>query len=486
MNEHLLIVGAGLMQLPVIDLAKKNAISTVCLDGNPDAPGREKADFFYRVDIKDESACLKAAKAHRARHRLDGVITVGTDFSTTVAWIAEHLSLPGLPYRTVLLAKDKGRMRARFAEKNVPSPRFEIRSGADDLARPPVFGFPAVVKPVDNMGARGVRRVDDPDGWRQAAQEALSFSSSARIIVEQYIDGPEFSLDAIVRSGEVRITGFADRHIFFPPHFVELGHSFPSAFSSEVVSAVSRAFIEGIQALGLTEGAAKGDVKLGPEGPVIGEIAARLSGGFMSGWTYPLSSGRSSILWAVETALGRPLSEQGPDLGRPVVERAFFSIPGELASIEGIAQARAVPGVEEFFTLAKAGDQVVFPRNNVEKCGNLLVTGATRAEAEARADEARSRLLLRLKPRCPATEAFLRADDQPWIFPDKTGSANHAMDVFGVSLTRRLEQLRAIFPGLDPETPFVREALLKGGLQGAVYAAETQGGQRWTGLPPNW
>ena len=114
------------MQLPAIDHAHVLGVKVLCLDGNPDAPARGRADWFSAVDIKDKDACLAAAAEHRAVHGLAGVVTVGTDFSTTVAWIAGHLGLPGTPYEAALLAKDKGLMRERFLREGVASPRFGV------------------------------------------------------------------------------------------------------------------------------------------------------------------------------------------------------------------------------------------------------------------------------------------------------------------------------------------------------------------------
>ena len=105
------------------------------------------------------------------------------------------------------------------------------------------------------------------------------------------MDGPEFSIDSLVFEDKLVITGFADRHIYYPPYFIEMGHTMPTEFSEEERNKVIKAFAKGVKALGLSCGAAKGDMKLTSNGAMIGEIAARLSGGYMSGWTFPYASG---------------------------------------------------------------------------------------------------------------------------------------------------------------------------------------------------
>ena len=486
MTRHLLLIGGGVMQLPVIEFAHKLGVKVVCFDGNPSAPGREKADWFEVCDIKDQGRCLERAQAHRQRHRLDGVITAGTDFSTTVAWIAGAMDLPGTPYEAALGAKDKGLMRQRFAEAGVSSPRYRVFESLPESTPALEFPFPVVVKPTDSMGARGVRLVDKATDLLPALEEALGFSGSRRAIIEEYIDGPEFSLDAIVRQGRVLRCGLADRTIVFPPAFVEIGHTFPSQASPSVQNAVWEEFERGISALGLTWGAAKGDVKFSPtRGAVIGEIASRLSGGYMSGWTYPLTSGRSSILWAVQTALGDELSPQSEETALPVAERAWIGLPGRIRSIRGVAQARAIPGVQDLFLFTAEGKETVFPRNNVEKLGNVIVTGTSPADAEETARRARNLVVFEYEAPVAATEAFLTGQGpEPWWFPLARGLPETSAegwlerarsggwkDLYGNTLDDLVIHLEA--EGLTPWTRPERfwRSLLVGGLCGARYAA---------------
>jgi biotin carboxylase len=173
-------------------------------------------------------------------------------------------------------------MRSCFRKAGLPSPEFFTITGTGTIERP-ALPFPLVVKPVDNMGGRGCRRVNSMEEYIEAAADAIRFSRSGRAIVESYMEGPEFSLDAIVYHGDITICGFADRHIFFPPYFIEMGHTIPTDIASAQQKALLETFYDGIRALGLAEGksisAAKGDIKLTEKGPMIGEIAARLSGG---------------------------------------------------------------------------------------------------------------------------------------------------------------------------------------------------------------
>lgn len=409
-QKRILILGAGLLQRPALEIARKKDWYIVVADGNPNAPYISLADAFEHVDLKDKEGMAEVALAHQ----VDGVFTAGTDFSSTVAWAAEKAGLPGIGYEAALRATDKGLMRQAFSLKGVPSPRFAVLEQGDPL--PDDFDFPLVIKPVDNMGARGIRRIDTSHELERAVPGALALSRRGQVIIEEYIEGPEYSLDAIVEDGSVTVCGFADRHICFAPYFVEMGHTMPTSVTAADRKAVIRAFEQGIQAIGIRNGAAKGDIKMGKNGPVIGEIAARLSGGYMSGWTYPYSSGVEVTEAALNIAVGLKAGNLSPVKTLTVAERAWISIPGIIQSRSGVEEAGSIPGVKDVFSRYQPGDQVVFPVNNVQKCGNVIAAAQTRSEAAAAADRARSRVFIRLKPDEESTRRFL--SDKPGWIPD--------------------------------------------------------------------
>jgi len=407
------VLGAGVMQIPALRIAKERGWRVVAADGNVRAPGTVWVDQFEHIDLKDTEALEAAARRIAEKTGLDGVMTAGTDFSASAAWVAERLGLPGISYETALNASDKSRMRSVFSAAGVPSPRFTVLDravSAGDL--PPELPFPLVVKPVDNMGARGCRLVRDSAELASALADALGHSRSGRAIVEEYLEGPEFSLDALVHEGAISICGVADRHVTFAPYFVEMGHTMPTAFPERDVAEVVRVFEAGIRALGIRNGAAKGDIKLTAQGAVIGEIAARLSGGYMSGWTYPYASGVDPVSGALDIAVG-----EAPRNIRPVrkwfsAERAFLSIPGIVAAVSGGRDALSEPFVKDVFFRLSPGDQVVFPSNNVEKGGNVISQAPEYNSAVKASESAARRILVRLEALNPATDAFLSGEDR--------------------------------------------------------------------------
>jgi biotin carboxylase len=415
-KTQIIILGAGVMQGPVIRIAKEMGLYTVVVDADAGALNAPLADRFERIDLKDKEG-IEALGRSLLPEGLGGIMTAGTDFSASVAWAAERLGLPGIPYEAALNASDKGRMRACFEKAGVPSPAYRVLSGPGEA--PADLSLPAVVKPVDNMGGRGCRRVNSRPEMEEALAEALRFSRSRRAIVEDFMEGPEFSVDALVYDDEITICGLADRHIFFPPYFIEMGHTMPTRFPQPDQDALLETFRAAVRSLGIAgkgrRGAAKGDVKLSPAGPMIGEVAARLSGGYMSGWTYPYSSGVQPIRGAIQAALGRRPGDLEPSRSWTCAERAFISIPGRVHSISGIEKARAA--VRDLFLRAEPGKDAVFPENNVSKCGNVIACAPGREEAVLAAEGAARSVLIRLEPRNPSTSAFLAIGPGQPVFP---------------------------------------------------------------------
>lgn len=379
-----MIIGGGLLQTPVITTAKKMGYQVIVTDYNPDAIGMKDADIPIVMSTRDIQGSVRVAKRQNEITPISGVLTVGTDASMTVAAVANALDLPGIKFEDAEAATNKLKMRMRFKEHNIPSPAFlPVWTLSDAKKGCKILGFPVVMKPSDNMGARGVMRIDNANQVADAFKFAKSASPSGELIVEQFMDGPELSIDAIIFNEEITITGVADRIIEYPPNFVETGHTMPSHLKIEMLEDACDVMRRGIKALGLTTGAAKGDIKVTKSGAMIGEIAARLSGGFMSAYTYPLSTGVDLMKAMIEVSLGHEPGNLEPVFNKVAIERAIICRPGVVKKITGLEEALKVPGIEEIFLNIKEGDTVVKPTSNVEKSGNIIAVGDTLKQAEA-------------------------------------------------------------------------------------------------------
>ena len=446
-NKNILILGASLLQKPAIQSAKELGCKVFVVDGNPKALCVPLADVFEQIDLKDEEKLLSYAKQIQKTEGLSGVFTAGTDFSKSVAYITENLGLPGHSYQSACNASDKALMRSCFKKSNVNSPNFVVLT-ENDL---PIIqndcknfllsnGFSLneslVIKPCDNMGARGCKKIenlDDNENFVDAVKDSIKNSRSGRAILEEFMDGKEFSIDALVYKNELLITGFADRHIFYPPYFIEMGHTMPTDLLYPDFLDVVTVFAKGVKALGLSCGAAKGDVKLTSKGVMIGEIAGRLSGGYMSGWTFPYSSDINLTKQGILLALGEKINLcpsqvevlqkksffkntyliKNCKIPKVCAERAWISIPGKVEKIYGLPNIEKNENsvLKDVFIRGK-GDDVKFPVNNVEKCGNIITLAETREEAIQEGENIIKNILLRLEPNNKITCDFLEKDLQ--------------------------------------------------------------------------
>lgn len=381
-NKSILIIGAGMLQVPAIKIASEKGLTTIVTDYNKDAPGMAIADFPLVVSTRDIDGTVRVVKDFNQKHKIDGVITVGTDASMTVAAVANALNLPGIKFENAEAASNKVKMRERLKSHGVPVPDFRKCWNEEDLHKAAKeLGYPLVIKPADNMGARGVMKIENELMLETAYQNAKKGSPSGNLIVEQYMKGPELSIDALIYDGEIFITGVADRIIEREPYFIEMGHVMPSALPEEKLNNAIEVFKAGIKALGLTIGAAKGDIKVTEDGAKIGEIAARLSGGFMSAYTYPLSSGVNLIANAIDIALGNPPENLVPTKDWVSIEKTILPAPGIVKDIIGVERTLAIDGVKELFIHVEIGDEINAPKSNVEKPLNYIIVRETREEA---------------------------------------------------------------------------------------------------------
>ena len=377
-----MIIGGGVFQVPVIKIAKSMGLKVVVTDYNPESEGMLLADYPIEVSTRNINLTVNTAKQFHISCPLDGVMTVGTDASQTVAAVADALNLPGIPFEVAERATDKIKMRQVLQEKGVPVPQFRpvwtLDEGREALNS---MELPLVIKPCDNMGARGVRKIERPDDLILAFREAKEASISGKLVIEEFMEGPELSLDALVYKEDIHITGVADRIIERSPYFVEVGHTLPSNLPEQQIEQTIEVFKQAICALGIDTGTAKGDIKFTSDGPKIVEIAARLSGGWMSAYTYPLSSGVNLYKAAIQIALGESPDGLKPKTTLIAAERSLIPPPGKILSIRGVEDARKIKGVREIILMKEAGDWVEEPKSNMGKVGYVITVAKTREEA---------------------------------------------------------------------------------------------------------
>src|ERR1700742_2666144 len=245
-------------------------------------------------------------------------------------------------------------MKKCFVSAGVPAPWFAEVSTPQELQRIAVErGRDLVIKPVDSRGSRGVQRVAQVEDLSQAFMLARSHSPSQRVMVEQYLEGPQVSTESVVIGGRCFTPGFSDRNYEYleryAPFFIENGGDLPSKLSPEIQAKVRDLVARAASAMGITDGTVKGDIVIHNGEPHVIELAAPLSGGFFCTREIPLNTGVDFIGAAIRVALGESIgeAEMMPKQAGPVVQRYAFPQPGKVVAIHGADDARRVSGVAE-------------------------------------------------------------------------------------------------------------------------------------------
>lgn len=393
-RRTLVVLGAGADQVFLIRTARELGLAVLALDRNPAAPGFALADEHAPISTRDvPSIVAHLEERARAGVELAGVITMGSDIPDAVSAVAARFALPGLPAETAALAVDKLAMKVRLAERGVRVPWFaEVRSARELRACMRQRGPDLVLKPVDRSGSRGVFRLERASPLDELFERARDFSYIGRVMVEEYLPGPQISTETVLWHGRAVTPGFADReytpelHARFKPQVMENGGWLPSRFTGAERAAIEREVERAARALGIERGTAKGDVVWTQDGPAVIEIAARLSGGDFCESLVPLSSGVNYVRAAVRIAIGEEpdWSELEPRRERHVANRYFFTEPGVLARTEGLDAVRAQPWIEKLELWVTPGGELPEIRSHADRAGVFVAVADERAELERR------------------------------------------------------------------------------------------------------
>ena len=394
-NKRLMVVGAGVFQVPAIRKAKDMGLTVVATDMKTEAPGLKLADIPVAVSTTDISGSIQVAR----EHKIDGVMTMASDVPVeTVAAIAEALGLPGIPLDVAKRARNKLLTHRRFAADGIPTAPFqEVRTVEEAEKAAVEIGLPVMIKPVDNSGSRGVSKVDCLEGVRRAVEFAASNSKVDTLCVEKFIEGTEFGAETFTIGNDTKLIAITRKSMTAPPHFVPLGHTIPADLPPRLEQLTCEVITMGIHSLGIDTGPANVDVRLTSEGPVILEIGARLGGTCLPEVVFQ-SSGIDTVRAAINTALGNQ-----PDLGR-CFDRAAAArliVPkhgGRVTRIRVPSAAELPEEVVEIAVDVEVGAVVQPFSCGADRIGHVIAVGETPQKAGRSAEKARDMVQIEVEP----------------------------------------------------------------------------------------
>lgn len=306
MEDKILIIGGGEMQFPLIKKAKQLGLKVIVTDYSKEAPGLAVADYPYIISTNDLKGNLEIA----LKHKVSGVIT-SSDFPVnTVAYICEELGLPGLSIESAKLCTNKYLQRQILKSNNVNVPSF-INLSVEQVDYNLLFasGKEYVLKPFSSSGSRGVHRVRNQKELEIAYQDSNKYSVNNEIILEEYIDGQEYSVEILVQNNICHIVAITEK-ILVPSidSFVEECHIIPADIINSVKVRVEVFVQKAVKSLKLNNSAVHLELKINSEGNIyIIEIGGRLGGDFITSHLVPLSTGIDMLENALRISLAQPI-----------------------------------------------------------------------------------------------------------------------------------------------------------------------------------
>lgn len=373
--KKLLVLAAGILQVPVIKKAKEMGIYVVAADGSEHDVGLQLADKPIVVNITSEEEMLRVAR----EEQVDGVIHPCSEVSMNVMGrINDELGLSGISREAAIRATNKHLMREAFEAGNAPSPKSILTVSAEDAWNHLQNGFDSdgILKPSRNSGSRGIAKVtrDMPkEDFVKAYDVALKESREKSVLIEQFIEGPEFSIEIIVWDSKVNVLTVTDKKTTEAPHFVELGHSQPSCFSAEDVEKLKAAAVAGVKALGVNNCACHAEAKLMDGKAYLMEIGARLGGDFISTELTHLSTGIDMVAAAINCALGIEPCLEPTEEKHGVCIRYFCPKPGKLVNISN-TEVLNDERVYLWEIYHKEGDMIPEVTSSLCRSGHVIVT----------------------------------------------------------------------------------------------------------------
>jgi len=297
--KKLAIVGASYLQLPLVAKAKEMGVETHCFAWEEGAVCKNVADFFYPISIIDKKRILEVCEGLH----INGITSIASDAAVpTICFVAEELGLISNTYSDSLIATDKYLMRKRFSECDVSSPRYIIASDNFPVSD---FRFPVIIKPTDRSGSRGVLKVDEEKGVKDAIERAKNESFNKQVIIEEYISGSEVSVESISWQGKHYILQITDKITTEEPYFVELQHHQPSQLPSHILQKLKSETLKALTALNINYGASHAEFKIVDDGTIFAiEVGARMGGDFIGSHLVKLSTGYDFVKGVIEISLG--------------------------------------------------------------------------------------------------------------------------------------------------------------------------------------
>ena len=380
-KNSVLIFGVGPLQKSIIDRAKLMGLYTIGIDPAADATCKDEVDAFEIVGGQDFEGTMAVAK----KYQIDAVVTAATDKPLVMmARVAKELNLPFYSVETAQWSTDKFKMKERFEFGGVPHAQGRLISKVEEAEG---LVFPVIVKPRDNSGSRGVKFCRDKKELQTSIDEALENSKLDTVLVEEFIEGPEYSIESLHHDGKSEVIQFTEKKTTEFPYNVELGHIQPANISDENKQRIREIVAKIGKALYFVNCPSHTELKINERGIFVIETSPRLGGDYITSTLTPLSTGVNLEDELLKISLGEAINPAPKAIQYSGVRFFSFKEGSVIKHVPNEEFVKGWPHVVDFSFTLKEGDKVNRITSSLNRYGQLILQAGNRDAIEEAFDK---------------------------------------------------------------------------------------------------
>lgn len=385
--KSVMILGAGMSEIPVIQSAIAMGHKAVVVDQDKHSPGFTIGGVIKEYSsIADKEKILELAQ----KYQINGILASVDAGVRSTAYVSTKMNLPGISEEAAFMGTNKTAMRLRLKERGVPVPEFYIVKSKDAYTEALLnFENRCVVKAADSSGSRGIYMLKDLKNAEEidfAYDYCIGFSGTGQLLIEECMEGLEICVETLNSSGICHPIQITDQMHKEPPYFTDCGYSQPSILNRDMQEEIYKIAINANMAVENYQGSSCTEMIVTSEGPKVVEIGVRLAGDFMTTRMVPLSTGVDMPGNVVKIALGEPI-DVTPSFNKGSCVRYFMrERVGKIKNIIGLDRAKKVEGIQEVGILKGIGMEATPLRKSSDRLGYVIAQMDT-AEAAVKAAE---------------------------------------------------------------------------------------------------
>ena len=357
--KKIAIIGANDFQNPLILKAKELGYETHVFAWKDGSIGEKTADYFYPISIIEKEQILDKCK----EIGIDGITTIASDLATvTVNYVAKEMNLAGNTIECNKKSTNKYEMRKAFKDNGVPTLKFRKVTSTDQIDSLIDMKLPLIVKPTDRSGSRAVTKITNKKQLKGAIKRAIENSFEKAAIVEEFIEGKEYSAEGITFDGEHKFLTITQKATTGSPNFIEIGHYEPAGISEETKERVYSELKKALTALEITNSATHSEFKIDDEGNIkIIEIGARMGGDCIGSDLVKISTGYDYLKMVIDVAMGI----------KPTFEKT--STP-KISAIKFILNSK---DYADYKKIKETMPNIIYRESKIEKVGSRKVVDSS-------------------------------------------------------------------------------------------------------------